>query len=244
MYRFLLLSLLAAFAVSASAQDDPGKLVADTLHKVAPNAKVQSVTQAPMAGFYAVVADGHAIYISADGKYLIEGHVVDVAAKRDIMEDTLQGVRKAALESIAANKKLTFAPPNPKHHVTVFTDPDCPYCRQFHKQIAEYNKLGIAVDYLLFPLPMHKGADVKSVTVWCSKDRNTSFTEATNGATLPQKTCDNPIGEIINIAESTGISGTPAILADDGTMLGGYVTPDQLAKRLDEMSNPKPSVAK
>ena len=240
MLRFLLLTFLAAFAVSASAEDDAAKLVADALHKVAPNAKIQSLAPAPMAGFYAVVADGHAIYVSADGKYLIEGHVVDVDAKRDIIDDGLQGVRKTVVQGIPADKRLTFAPPHPKHHVTVFTDPDCPYCRQFHKQIAEYNKLGIAVDYLLFPLPIHKGADVKSVTVWCSKDRNATFTEAINGATLPTQTCANPIGEIIHAAESTGISGTPAIVADDGSMLGGYVAPDQLAKRLDEMTSRQP----
>lgn len=238
MSRFLLLTLLAAFAVSAFAQDDANKIAIETLHKIAPNAKVQSVGQAPMAGFYSVVADGHAIYISADGKYLIEGHVVDVDAKRDIMEDSLQGVRKAAIQDIPASKRLTFAPPHPKHHVTVFTDPDCPYCRQFHKQIAEYNKLGIAVDYLLYPLPIHKGADVKSVTVWCSKDRNTSFTEAVNGTNLPQQTCANPIGDIIHVAEATGITGTPAILADDGSMLGGYVAPEQLAKQLDTKESP------
>jgi len=235
MFRFLLLTLLAAFAVSASAEGDANKIAADALHKVAPNAKLQSVSPAPLAGFYSVVADGHAIYVSTDGKYLIEGHVVDVAAKRDIMEDSLQGVRKAAVQGIPASNRLTFAPPHPKHHVTVFTDPDCPYCRQFHKQIAEYNRLGIAVDYLLFPLPIHKGADLKSVTVWCSKDRNTSFTEAINGANLPQQTCANPIGDIIHIAETTGITGTPAVLADDGSMLGGYVAPDQLAKQLDAL---------
>jgi thiol:disulfide interchange protein DsbC len=238
MFRFLLLSFLAAFAVSASAEDDAYQIVSDALHKIAPNAKVQSVGQAPMAGFYAVVADGHPVYISADGKYLIEGHVVDVTAKRDVMEDSLQNVRKAAIDGIPANQRLTFAPPHPKHHVTVFTDPDCPYCRQFHKQIAEYNRLGIAVDYLLYPLPMHKGADVKSVAVWCSKDRNTSFTQATNGATLPQQTCANPIGDITHIAEANGITGTPAVLADDGTMLGGYVAPEQLAKQLEAKDNP------
>ena len=241
MSRFLLLTFLAVFAVAASAEDDATKVANETLHKVAPNAKVQSVSQAPIPGFYSVVADGHAIYVSADGKYLIEGHVVDVDAKRDIMEDALQGVRKAALQGVTADKRITFAPPHPKHRVLVFTDPDCPYCRQFHKQIAEYNKLGIAVDYVLYPLPIHKGADVKSVTVWCSKDRNTTFTSAMNGETLPQKTCANPIGEIVHVAETTGISGTPAIFSEDGTMLGGYVAPDQLAKRLDDLSNPKPA---
>jgi thiol:disulfide interchange protein DsbC len=234
MLRFVLLTLLATFTLSAGAQEDAAKVAADALHKIAPNAKIQSVTQAPLTGFYAVVADGHPIYISADGKYLIEGHVVDVAARRDIMDDGMLGVRKAAFQAIPAEKKLTFAPPHPKYRVTVFTDVDCPYCRQFHKQIDEYNKLGIAVDYLLFPLPIHKGADVKAVTVWCSKDRNATFTDAMNGQALPQKTCANPIGEVINLAETTGVSGTPAIFAADGTQLGGYLPPEQLAKRLEE----------
>jgi len=236
MSRFLLFTLLAAFAVAASAQDDASQVATAALRKIAPNAKVQSVTQAPMAGFYAVIADGHPIFVSADGKYLIEGHVIDIAAKRDIMEDGLAGVRKAALASIAADKKVTFAPAHPKHRVTVFTDVDCPYCRQFHKQIAEYNKLGIAVDYVLYPLPIHKGADVKAETVWCSKNRNDTFTAAMNGDALPVKTCANPIKEIIGIAEANNITGTPAVLAEDGTMLGGYIAPDQLAKRLDDMA--------
>jgi thiol:disulfide interchange protein DsbC len=241
MFRVVLLMFLAAFAVTATAQDDANKIATEALHKIAPNAKVQSVSQAPLAGFYSVVADGHSILISADGKFLIEGHVVDLATKRDVMEDGLAGVRRAALAGIAADKKVTFAPPHPKHRVTVFTDVDCPYCRQFHKQIAEYNKLGIAVDYVLYPLPMHKGADVKAVTVWCSKNRNDTFTSAMNGDALPVKTCTNPIREIISIAEANNITGTPAVLADDGTMLGGYIAPDQLAKRLDEMAAPKPA---
>jgi hypothetical protein len=37
----------------------------------------------------------------------------------------------------------------------VFTDVDCPYCKQFHKQIAAYNAAGISVNYVLFPLDIH-----------------------------------------------------------------------------------------
>jgi thiol:disulfide interchange protein DsbC len=239
MSRFLLLTFLAVFACAAIADDDATKIATEALHKIAPNAKVQSVAPAPLAGFYAVVADGHPIYVSTDGKYLVEGHVVDIAARRDVMEDSLSGVRKAALQAIPAEKKLTFAPAHPKYRVTVFTDVDCPYCRQFHKQIADYNKLGIAVDYLLFPLPIHKGADVKAQTVWCSKDRNATFTDAMNGQALPPKTCANPISEVTSLAEAAGVTGTPAVFAADGTMLGGYIAPDQLAKRLDEIANPK-----
>ncbi|MGH8042019.1 MAG: DsbC family protein, partial [Rudaea sp.] len=178
MFRFVLFTLLAIAAGSASAAGDPMAVATAALHKLVPNAKVQSVTQAPLAGFYAVVADGHPVYVSTDGKYLIEGHVYDVDARRNVMEDALAGVRKQALEDIPASKRITFAPPHPQYRVTVFTDVDCPYCREFHKQIAEYNKLGIAVDYVLFPLSIHPGADKKAQTVWCSKDRNTAYNEA------------------------------------------------------------------
>ena len=243
--KWLAAAVLAGSAVSASAADDAQKIAADALHKVAPAAKIQSVTAAAMPGFYVVVADGHPVFISVDGKYLIEGHVYDIAAHHDIMDDGLTGVRKDALAKIPANKRLIFAPPHPKYTVTVFTDVDCPYCREFHKQIAEYNKLGIAVDYVLFPLSIHPGSDKKAVSVWCSKDRNSAYTEAMDGKTLAPKTCDNPIAEITNVAMSMGVNGTPAIFANDGTQLGGYLPPQQLAQRLDALAAPaKPATAK
>lgn len=241
MFRFAISILLGLAALPAAAAGDPTAVATTALHKLAPNAKIESVTPSPLAGFYAVVADGHPLYVSTDGKYLIDGRVFDVDSRRNVMDDALSGVRKQALASIPESKRITFAPPNPKYRVTVFTDPDCPYCREFHKQIADYNKLGIAVDYVLFPLSIHPGADKLSQTVWCSKDRNTAFNEALEGKTLAPKTCANPIAEITGVANAIGVNGTPGIFADDGTQLGGYLPPAQLAQRLQEMAKAKPA---
>jgi thiol:disulfide interchange protein DsbC len=239
MYRFVLFALLAVSAASAAAAEDPAAIANQALHKLAPNAKVESVTPSPLAGFYAVVADGHPVLVSSDGKYLIDGHVIDVDARRNVLDDAMAGLRKQALANIPQSKRIVFAPPNPKYHVTVFTDVDCPYCREFHKQIAEYNKLGIAVDYVLFPLSIHPGADKKAQTVWCSKDRNIAYNESMDGKALAPLTCSNPIAEITNTANAIGINGTPAIFADNGAQLGGYVPPAQLAKQLQDMAQPK-----
>ncbi|MBU6198539.1 MAG: DsbC family protein [Xanthomonadaceae bacterium] len=237
--HFVSFALLAIIALPAFAADDPTAIVTAALHKLAPNAKIESVAPAPLSGFYAVVADGHPVYVSADGKYLIEGHVYDIDARRNLMDDAMAGVRKRALEAIPESKRITFAPPHPQYRVTVFTDPDCPYCREFHKQIADYNKLGIAVDYVLFPLSIHPGADKVAQTVWCSKDRNAAFNEALAGKTLTPKTCPNPIAEITATAGAIGVNGTPGIFADDGTELGGYLPPQQLAQRLQQLTQPK-----
>ncbi len=236
MFNVSMCAALLAAAVSAQSADSTTQVITDALHKISPQAKVQSIAESPVPGFYSVVADGHPIFISGDGKFLIEGHVLDIAAHRDLTNDGLAPIRKEGLAKISSDKKLVFAPPNPKYTVTVFTDVDCPYCREFHKQIAEYNRRGIAVEYVLYPLSIHPGADKKAQTVWCEKDRNTAYTNAMNGQTLPAKTCSNPIAEITSIAMSMGVDGTPSIFAKDGTHLGGYVPPDQLAQRLDEMS--------
>lgn len=243
MSRFVLFAFLTVSAMSASAADDPTAVVTQALHKLAPNSKIESVAPSPLAGFYSVVADGHPVFISSDGKYLIEGHVFDIDARRNVMDDAMAGVRKQALANIPQNKRIVFAPRNPKYHVTVFTDPNCPYCREFHKQIAEYNQLGIAVDYVLFPLSIHPGADKVSQTVWCSKNRNTAFNEALEGKALAPLTCPNPIAEVTSIANSIGVNGTPAIFADDGAQLGGYVPPAQLAKQLQDLAQPQPRAA-
>ena len=46
---------------------------------------------------------------------------------------------------------LIFGPKDAKYTVTVFTDVDCAFCRKLHSQIADYNRLGIRVRYLLYP---------------------------------------------------------------------------------------------
>jgi len=224
----------------ASKKVDAPKTVIDALHSVAPNAQVDSVEVSALPGYYTVMVAGHVLYISADGKYLIEGQVYDIARHVDLKEERMAVARREAVAKIPKEQRLVFAPPHPKYKVTVFTDVDCPYCRQFHKQIADYNRLGIEVDYVLYPLTqLHPNAEKQAEAVWCAPDRNSAYTAAMNGEKLAQTTCSNPLKELTASAMTMGLSGTPAIIADDGMQLGGYVSPADLAQRLDAESNRK-----
>src|SRR5579885_1963793 len=235
----------AALAGTVLAADDAARLVTDALHKIAPNAKVQSVAPSAVPGFYSAVADGHVVFISADGRYLIEGQVYDLAAHRSLTNDGLAEVRKEGLARIPADKRLTFAPPHPKYSVTVFTDVDCPYCRQFHKQIAEYNQLGIAVNYVMYPLDIHPGADQKAVAVWCAKDRNEAYTAAMNGQDPGHATCTNPVAETKALGVRLGINATPTVLADDGSTIDNAkaTVPAQLLAELERKAAAKKTSA-
>jgi len=234
--RWFCAALLAVVGVHAAVADEAEQAVRDAVKKVLPNAKINAIAPSELAGFYQIVADGQVLYFSNDGKYLIHGSVFDIALHQDLGEKTLAGLRKTTMAKIPLDKQIVFAPKNPKYQVTVFTDVDCPYCREFHKQIAEYNNRGIAVNYVLFPLAMHKGADKKAEAVWCSTDRNTAYTDAMSGKDPGSKTCTNPVAELTEIGKSMGVDGTPAVFTADGDHLGGYISPEQLVQRLDQIA--------
>jgi thiol:disulfide interchange protein DsbC len=237
--KFLSAIALMIVATFAYAADDSEKAVRDAMHSLLPMTKIDDLVKSDLPGFYEVVVSGQVVYVSADGKYLLQGNLYNVAQKKDLTAARVATMRTQALAKLPDEKKMIFAPEHPKHSVTVFTDVDCPYCRQFHKQIAEYNRQGIEVKYVLFPLDIHPGADKKAVAVWCSPDRKAAYTAAMNGQDPGVGTCsNNPISETKAFAISLGISATPTVLAEDGTSvdLGKATTPAAFAAELDRLA--------
>ena len=204
--------------------------------EIVPKAKVDSVADAAVPGFYEVVLGGEIVYVSADAKYLFTGSVWDLGAKKDLTDMRKASLRKVALDKVPDAKRISYDAKNPKHTVTVYTDIDCGYCRRLHQQMAQYNDAGISVDYLFFP---RSGPNTesfqKAVNVWCAADRNDALTKAKNGEPVPAKECANPIAEQYELGMRIGVTGTPMIVAEDGTQVGGYLDPTQLVARLEAL---------
>jgi thiol:disulfide interchange protein DsbC len=210
------------------------------LSELVPQAKIDSVEQAPLPGFRQVIVGSQLVYVSDDGKYLMQGALYDTQAKRDLTAARIAVQNKKKIDAVPEDKRLVFAPSGkPKYKVTVFTDIDCGYCRKLHSQIAEYNKRGIEVDYLFFPRTGIGTASYdKAVSVWCAKDRKEAFTAAKSGKDpVPQK-CDNPVAEQYKLGTQVGVDGTPMVLGPDGTKLGGYLSPDQMLSKLQKLGGP------
>jgi thiol:disulfide interchange protein DsbC len=248
--KFLTAAALLAIAFTATAADDGEKAARDAIHSLLPLAIVDQVVKSDLPGFYEVIISGQIVYVTQDGKYLLQGSLYDVPNKKDLTAARLATLRGEALAKLPASKEMIFAPPNPKHTVTVFTDVDCPYCRQFHKQIDEYNRAGIAVHYVLYPLDIHPGADKKAAAVWCADDRNAAYTAAMNGKDPGTKaTCSNPVAETKALGVALGINATPTVLAQDGSAIDSAtaMSPTALSAALDKKaakSSDKPVAAR
>ncbi|HWU77955.1 MAG TPA: DsbC family protein [Rhodanobacter sp.] len=215
------------------------KMVQQAIHKLSSKVEVDSIRQSPLPGFYQVIASGQMVYISADGKYLMHGDLVDLTTQQNVGDADWARYRKEQLAKVPASQRIVYAPPNPKYTVTVFTDVNCGFCRALHEHIAAFNKEGIAVEYLAWP---REGVLTTSgkptptytemVSVWCAKDRKAAFDMARNGKAPPASSCANPVKDQFELGLKLGVSGTPTIYGPDGNILGGYVTPEQLLQAL------------
>lgn len=235
-FVFALIMLLAVMPLAAIAAQSGVPAVKAALKRMAPGAKIGTISKAPMPGFYQALVGGRMVYISADGTWVMDGHLYNADKQRDLTAQSMRSVRRKALATLPASDFITFAPPHPKYSVTVFTDVDCAYCRVFHKHIKQYNAEGIAVHYLSWPrsgikaYPSGKptASYLKSVSVWCATDRHAAFSTAIHGKKVEPAQCTNPVANEFHLGEHIGVNGTPTVIAPDGSVLGGYLTPKQL----------------
>ncbi len=198
--------------------------------------KVEDVKPAPIDGLYEVRSGAEVGYVSSDGRFYVDGDVFDMTSKHNLTEDVRKKGRLALLATVKDADAIVFDTAGPaKHTVTVFTDVDCVHCRQMHSEIAEINKLGIRVRYLMFPRG-GPGTDSwgKAVSVWCSADRKEALTRAKRGEKLAAGKCDSAVAAQYELGRQLGITGTPGIVSETGEFIAGYATAGYLAAYLDD----------
>ena len=220
-----------------AAQDKPDAAIAASLKTLNANIKVDEVRETPIAGLFEVNLGGQIVYMTADGKYLVQGSLMDVPGKIDLTEQRRAGLRRGLLANAPSSQRIVFKPKGEvKHTVAVFTDIDCGYCRELHKHMEEYNARGIQIEYMMFPRA-GIGSDSyrKAVATWCAKDQQGTLTKAKAGEDPGNATCINPIEAQYNLGQQMGVTGTPTLVFPDGNVAPGYVTPDQLEQRLTQV---------
>ena len=211
------------------------QMVRQALAKLAPGVQVDMVNRAPLPGFYQVIAAGQLVYVSTDGKYLLNGDLIDLGTSSSLNAAAWAAFRKAELAKVPVAERIEYAPAHPKYRITVFTDVTCAYCRLLHQHMAELNKEGIAVDYLAWPrsgVQDDAGRPTQvykaMVSAWCAADPRAALDGEFKGHEAKPATCANPVRQQYELGEKLGVNGTPAIFTADGRQIGGYLTPAQL----------------
>ncbi|MDD5227625.1 MAG: DsbC family protein [Methylococcales bacterium] len=230
MKKLLLSTTLALLFANVHADE---KVIREQLTKSMPTMQIDTVKPSPIKGIFEVTIGGSMVYVSDDGKYLLQGRLIDTQTRTDLTEEKLGGARKMALEKLGTDKMIIFKPKIHTYTVSIFTDIDCGYCRKLHSELDSYLAEGIQIQYLFYPRA-GKGSESynKAVSVWCAKDRNAALTAAKKDQKIESKTCENPIDEHMALAADFDVKGTPMIVTDKGTIYPGYLPAKQLLEVL------------
>jgi thiol:disulfide interchange protein DsbC len=205
-----------------------------------PGVKKEDIRPSPVAGVFEVRRGADIVYMSGDGQYVFTGDLYNVPTHSNVTEAHRRVLRQKLIESIPESQMVIFSPPQPKYTVTVFTDVDCAYCRELHRQIADYNRLGVRVRYIFYP---RTGPNTeswhKAEQVWCAADRQSALTRAKLGQAIESKPCGaTPVQREYELGRAIGLQGTPGIVASNGAMVGGYLPPQAL---VDQLAQQRPT---
>jgi thiol:disulfide interchange protein DsbC len=212
-------------------------VVVNKLKPFFPEIKAENISPSQLDGYYEVILTDPFIdvmYISIDGKYVIQGAVTDLELMTNISTNRINSIKLNILESISDSDKIVFKAKEEKYVINVFTDVDCPYCAKLHANMRQMNDLGITVKYLASPLEqLHPNAQSAMEKIWCAEDRELAMHNYKSKRYLPDSPdCINPVSEQLAISKQLGVNGTPSIFFENGTNLPGYLPPNDILNRI------------
>lgn len=228
------LMLFVSGVVQAVDQDRLEKQIREGLAVLAPDVEINRIRSTPVDGLYEVVVGTEVLYMTADGRHVLRGELIDLQEKKNVTLETRMHMRRQLLTGLPKEDMIRFSNGKVEHVIYVFTDIDCGYCRKLHQDVPYLTDHGVEVRYLAYPREGVNSETYQEMeAVWCSADRNAALTNAKSGKTIKGADCENPVAAQYKAGQAMGIRGTPAIFLESGQDLPGYVPPKELLSILN-----------
>lgn len=237
--RSLLLAPICGLLLSPAFAAEPEEVPAAERERIAEmfeSILPEHVKPSPIDGWYTIQKSSVVAYITTDGRYLLQGDLIDLEQQVNLTEANRIDARRDVMSAVTDDQVIMFSPAEVKYSVSIFTDVECTYCRRLHSQMDEYLAHGIEVRYLLYPRSGPASRSwITAEEVWCSADRASALTMAKLDKKFETSACDASIvQDHYSMGQEVGLTGTPAIVFEDGELVAGYLPPDALRLRLEQ----------
>ena len=233
--RILVLVLLGPVLALAQAAEPAGKLTSEaiikrTLEGRLGGIKVDAVAKTPYLGLYEVRLDNEILYTDEKMNYIFSGNIIDGKSMQNLTEKRLRELSGVKWENLPLDAAFKTVRGNGKRLLAVFSDPNCPYCKRFEKDLAKLDDITIYT--FLYPI-LSQDSHEKAKAVWCSADKSKAWSEWMLNATVPTAArCDTPIDKNLAFGQKHRINGTPTLIFASGERVPGAVSAEQLEKLL------------
>ena len=232
--RILALVLLGPVMALAQAADPAGKLTTEniikrTLEGRLGGVKVDAVAKTPYLGLYEVRVDSEILYTDEKMNYIFSGNIIDGKNMQNLTEKRLRELSGIKWENLPLDAAVKTVRGSGKRLLAVFSDPNCPYCKRFEKDLAKVDDITIYT--FLYPILSQDSHD-KSKAVWCSADKSKAWSELMLNAVVPVAArCDTPIEKNLELGRKYRITGTPTLVFASGERVPGAISAERIEKQ-------------
>ncbi|HAW45458.1 MAG TPA: hypothetical protein DCW60_03805 [Sutterella sp.] len=143
MKKLLSFCLVALFCAQAAvAVTDPAEKRVQNLVKQKMSVEAASVKKTPF-GLYEVVIGRQPVYVDADVKFVISGHVFDVVTQKDLTQARIDELSFINIGDLPLKQALVTKKGNGSHVLYHFADPYCSFCKQLEKTLVTLDNVTI-----------------------------------------------------------------------------------------------------
>ena len=94
--------LLTSGTLLAGPEDN----IRSSLTKAVPDIKIDSIGRSPINGLYEVMVGTQIMYVTGDGRYFLDGRIVDLKTREDLTEPRLSGARKRLVDGVGESEMI------------------------------------------------------------------------------------------------------------------------------------------
>ena len=186
-----------------------------------PQLKLDNIQATEMKGIYSASMDGQVVYLNEDAQHILAGSMIRLKDQHNLTKDLLIQQNSVDWKKLPLQDAIKSVRGTGKRQIAIFSDPNCPYCKQLEAELKKLDNITIYT----FILPLKAQSVAPSKQVYCEKNPALAWENLITKAQLPksQTSCANPVERNMALAHRLGVNGTPAIIFSNGfKVMGAY----------------------
>ena len=195
--------------------------------------KIDEVSKTPIPGLYELRIGTEVLYSDERGDHVIEGHLIETKTRNDLTTARIDKLTAIDFASLPLKDAIVWKQGTGARKMVVFADPNCGYCKKFEKEMQQVKD--VTVYTFLYPILGGDSPD-KSRNLWCAKDNGAAWRDWMINGTAPARSmgqCDTAaLQRNVALGKKLRVTGTPALVFEDGKRVPGAMAPDQVEKQL------------
>lgn len=193
---------------------------------------IDEIRTTPIGGIYEVRVGKELFYSDAQGKFVINGEIIDTTTQRNLTQDRTNKLLAVHFGQLPTRDAFKIVRGDGSRVLAVFEDPNCGYCRHFEADLQGITN--VTVYMFLYPI-LGEDSRLKATAVWCARDRAQTWQDwMVRGVRLgaPGQCDTKALDRNVAFGRQHKITGTPTLLFSDGTRVPGALPAAEVEKRL------------